>query len=347
MRMNKASEDFCQQRIQELVGESLSSEKELQIEKLSDVNAMLKTDLERIEQENDKIIQAYNEEVQKFNSTIMEYKNALNKEIQEKNQLQQECERLSGAASNFVRQHEEFVKTHNNNESGLQTEVGRLRQEIDNLKRQKDDVERVSMRKDEVIDEMRGDIETLKDEFLQQEKVNSEINEEYNNLVRMISNFKEKSAQDEGELKKYRDLLERAEEENANLKHEMDRIAAENTELVGRSEFISAQVKKLMENSKEEANKMVDDVREKYLKIVEDQKNKIEELTQTNDNLNNEVSSLRNELDENKINSDNIIAQLQHDMRIIKEEWERRCQDIESNYQTELVKNFKRINSNS
>ena len=296
MRMNKASEDFCQQRIQELVGESLSSEKEMQIEKLNEVNAMLKTDLERIEQENEKIVQAYNEEVQKFNSTIVEYKNALNKEIQEKNQLQQECERLSGAANNFVRQHEEFVKQQNSNESGLQNELTRLRQENDNLRRQKEDIERVSLRKDEVIDEMRGDIETLKDEYIQQEKVNNDINEEYHNLVRMVAGIKEKTAQDEAEIKRYRDLLERAEEENANIKHELERFTLENNELVNRSEFISAQVKKLMENSKEEANKMVEEVKEKYSTTVEEQKVKIEELTQLNENLSTELSSVKNEM---------------------------------------------------
>jgi len=48
------------------------------------------------------------------------------------------------------------------------------------------------MRKDKVIDEMRGYIETLKDEYIQQEKVNSEISEEYNNLVRMVQTIKEK-----------------------------------------------------------------------------------------------------------------------------------------------------------
>jgi len=74
MRVNKASKDFCQQRIQEAVGESFSSEKKMQIGKLSEISALLKTDLERVEQENHKIIQAYNEEIQKFNSTIGEHK---------------------------------------------------------------------------------------------------------------------------------------------------------------------------------------------------------------------------------------------------------------------------------
>ena len=227
MKMNQATDDFCQQRIHEIVEDSLSTEKETQIEKLNNANAILKTELDKLDQENEKIVQAYNDELAKFNVTVSEFKNAFHKETQARIQLQQENEKLNLK-----------LKQQNNNGSDLQNELIRL-------KRQKEEIELVNKAKDDIIDDMRADIETLKDEYIQLEKVNNDLNAEYSSIVSVLSNFKEKSQQDEAEIKKLNINLKNNEEEKSSLKIELERILKENSDLIVKSEYISSQVKKV------------------------------------------------------------------------------------------------------
>jgi len=245
MKMNQATDDFCQQRIHEIVEDSLATEKEAQIERLNSANALLKTELDKLDQENEKIVQAYNDELAKFNVAMGEFKNALQKETQARVQLQQENEKLSSALTNFTRQHEEIIKQQSNNGNELQNELARLKSEFENTRRQKDEIEQVSKAKDDIIDEMRRDIETLKDEYIQLEKVNSDLNAEYSAIVDVVSSFKEKSLQNEAEFKKLQNSLKKSEEEKLDLKKEFERVLKENSDLITKSEYISAQVKRV------------------------------------------------------------------------------------------------------
>ena len=50
-----------------------------------------------------------------------------------------------------------------------------------------------------------------------------------------------------------------------------------------------------------------------------------------------EVANLKELLNENKIMSENKIVQLQNDMRVVKEEWEKKCYELEHGFQREIV----------
>ena len=245
MQMNHVSDNFRQQRIQEIVEDSLGGEKEAQIEKLNYANALLKTELERIDQENQRIVQMYNQEVEKFNKTLSDFKNALQAEVQAKSQLQQECEKLTNRVAMIAQQHEEIVKQKGGADIKLQNEINRLVQENQNLKKQRDEHERTSKQKDELIEEMRKDMEILKNEYIELENANHCLNADQNEYADILAAFKEKKIQDEAEIQKLRETIKRLEDDSKDTKQELDKTLQENSELIAKSEYISSQVKKV------------------------------------------------------------------------------------------------------
>jgi len=74
---------------------------------------------------------------------------------------------------------------------------------------------------------------------------------------------------------------------------------------------------------------MIEEMKEKFRLRIEEQMTQIKELTIVNEDLVREGTLLREELDESKLNCEKIIALMKNDMRVIKNEWEKRCQEIE------------------
>lgn len=71
-------------------------------------------------------------------------------------------------------------------------------------------------------------------------------------------------------------------------------------------------------------------------------KAKIEEFKQNNDALTAEITSLKHLMEERKTTYENTVASLQNDMKIIKTEWEKKCQETELNSQRAIVKHLLR-----
>lgn len=82
---------------------------------------------------------------------------------------------------------------------------------------------------------------------------------------------------------------------------------------------------------------MIEEVKSKYQEKLEEQKAKVDEALAANEGLRNEIVTLKEENEELIANHERIVGQLHSDMRIIKEEWERKCQEIALNLQKEIV----------
>lgn len=74
---------------------------------------------------------------------------------------------------------------------------------------------------------------------------------------------------------------------------------------------------------------MIEEMKEKFRIKLEEQMTQIKELTIMNEDLVKEGVVLREELEESKLNCEKIIALMKNDMRVIKNEWEKRCQEVE------------------
>jgi len=82
---------------------------------------------------------------------------------------------------------------------------------------------------------------------------------------------------------------------------------------------------------------MVEEIKQQYKQKLDDQKKRLDDVTQLNESLTTELTSLKELFNETKSSSENRIAQLQNDMRVVKEEWEKKCQELEYTFQKETV----------
>lgn len=82
---------------------------------------------------------------------------------------------------------------------------------------------------------------------------------------------------------------------------------------------------------------MMEEMKIKFKIKAEEQMTQIMDLTVVNENLVKELASLKEELDESKLNCEKIIALMKNDMRVIKNEWEKRCQEVELSSERTIV----------
>lgn len=83
---------------------------------------------------------------------------------------------------------------------------------------------------------------------------------------------------------------------------------------------------------------MIEEVKQKYKVKTEELKRRLEEATSTNESLKNEIFNLSSELKTTRLNSEKLVVQFQSDLKLVKNEWYKKCQEIEIKSQKELVK---------
>ena len=66
-------------------------------------------------------------------------------------------------------------------------------------------------------------------------------------------------------------------------------------------------------------------------------KKKIDDIKVLNENLIGENTNLKHQLEEIKLSYDKTVASMQNDMKIIKNEWDKKCQEIDLNSQRQMV----------
>ena len=82
---------------------------------------------------------------------------------------------------------------------------------------------------------------------------------------------------------------------------------------------------------------MMEEMKGKYKVKIEEQMTQIMDLQSLNENLIKDVNMLKEELEESKMNCEKIIALMKNDMRVIKNEWEKRCQELELTSERNMV----------
>ncbi len=85
---------------------------------------------------------------------------------------------------------------------------------------------------------------------------------------------------------------------------------------------------------------MIEEVRQHYKQRMEEQRRRMEEINSQNESLSTEMVNIQASFVENSSVKENRIVQLQNDMRVVKEEWEKRCHEIEHGLQQEIVSEF-------
>ena len=94
----------------------------------------------------------------------------------------------------------------------------------------------------------------------------------------------------------------------------------------------------IVETEQKSSQEAIDDLRAKYKSKMAELKDRNDQLSQDNDSLLNEVQSLRYQMDDNKMVHEKTVSQLQNDMKVIKNEWEKKCQEIDLSSQRNMVR---------
>lgn len=312
MKLSHVSDNFRQQRINEIIEDSLNSEKEVEIEKLNKVNAYLKTELQTLEQENQRIRQAFEEEASKFQNTLADMGEALQQETDQKNQLLTEKQKLVNNLAQYS-------------------------QQKDAITHEREQYSQNIAQKDAIIDEMKEDFEKIRDAYADIERAYNELKEENANLLKSSTQAQNSTKLNQSQIEELRNKLKQSEELVQTLQKEIEASTKEKDEIISKYESLPTQVKQIIENEQKASVEMMEEMKGKYKVKIEEQMAQIMDLQTLNENLTKDVAVLKEELEESKMNCEKIIALMKNDMRVIKNEWEKRCQEVEHNAEITMV----------
>jgi chromosome segregation ATPase len=249
MKQNAVSDDYRKQRITEILEDSLLQEKEIQIEKLNQVNAYLKTELRKAEDEKTKIKQVYQEEVLKFQKTFSDFEAVIEQEARAKNQYKQEYELIAGNLQKISRQNEDLLADREaqlyESSQAFQAETTNLRNELNFLREKAMNEEANAKRKDSLIAEMQKDLEIFRREYATLEFNYTTLLNEHSALSKKANAHQDVVNQYENENKNLRENLQRMEEEFRQCQGDLGSVLKEKTDLLSKTEYISSQVKKV------------------------------------------------------------------------------------------------------
>lgn len=82
------------------------------------------------------------------------------------------------------------------------------------------------------------------------------------------------------------------------------------------------------------------ELKEKYKLKIKGMKEKLNELKVSNEAFVTENQTLKHTLEERNLQYEGIISNMQNDMIVIKNEWEKKCQEIELTSQRSFVNTF-------
>ena len=313
MKLSHVSDNFRQQRINEIIDDSLNSEKEVEIEKLNKVNAYLKTELQALEQENQRIRQAFEEEASKFQNTLADMGDALQQETDQKNQLLNEKQKLVNNLAQYS-------------------------QQKDAITHEREQYSQNIAQKDAIIDEMKEDFEKIRDAYGDIERAYNELKEENANLLKSSTMAQTSTKANQSQIEELRNKLKQSEEFVQSLQKEIEASTKEKDEIISKYESLPTQVKQIIENEQKASVEMMEEMKGKYKVKIEEQMAQIMDLQALNENLTKDVVALKEELEESKMNCEKIIALMKNDMRVIKNEWEKRCSEVEHNAELAMVR---------
>jgi chromosome segregation ATPase len=249
MKQNAVSDDYRKQRINEILEDSLLQEKEIQIEKLNQVNAYLKTELRKAEDEKTKIKQVYQEEVMKFQKTFSDFESVIEQEARAKTQYKQEYELIASNLQKISRQNEDVLAEREaqlyESSQMYQAEMTNLKNELNFLREKALNEESNAKRKDSLIMEMQKDLEIFRREYAALEFNYTTLLNEHSSVSKKSAAHQEITTQYENEIKNLREQLQRVEEEFRNCQGDLGNVLKEKTDLLSKTEYISSQVKKV------------------------------------------------------------------------------------------------------
>jgi len=241
MGLSEFSKEFRVQRIQELVEDSLLTEKEAQVRTLTEMNACLKTDLLLLENKYEELEKNSVQEQDKLNAQIDE----LNAEIKEYMIMKEEFTLVQKECDHLLRQRGiEFDE----NEQ-CEKKMVQLNYEFEEMERVNKELHYSCVEKEKMYSEVKSDLEVLQRRYFEIEQEYTELKNENNKLRKNLKEFEEMkdiNKSNENELRILREKLKESEQDLHASKEKLKEASKEKTELLAKSEVFSTQAKQVV-----------------------------------------------------------------------------------------------------
>jgi len=240
MGLSEFSKEFRTQRIQELVEDSLLTEKEAQIRNLTEMNACLKTDLLLMENRFKELEQSSVQEQNKLQFKIDE----LSEEIKKYANIKKELTLIQDECDHILRQRgREFDKNQQ-----YENKMVQLNYEFEELERINKDLQYSCIENEKMYNEVKGDLEVLQNQYFQVEQEYTELKSENNKLkksLKELEEIRETNKAYEKDLKSLQERLKESENELKTTKEKLQEISREKSTILVKSEMFSTQAKQV------------------------------------------------------------------------------------------------------
>ena len=250
MKLNHTSDEFCKQRIQEIVEDSLLMEKEIQIDKLNHINAYLKTELQKCEEDKQKIKLNIQDEITKYQQSSLDLESTLQKEVKLRTYYQEEYEKLNTTTQQIQHSTDEFIRKNeaqtNQHIQILQAELLAIKQENDAIRDKYYEFESQIFIKNKEIGEMKEDIDTFRKEYSKIEQNYSSVINEQASLAKALQVSNDSNKKFDAELRNLTEINHKLEDDFDIIQSDLQTALKEKNELISKTEYISSQVKKVI-----------------------------------------------------------------------------------------------------
>ena len=248
MKLNHTSDEFRKQRIQEIVEDSLLLEKEIQIDKLNHINAYLKTELQKCEEDRQKNLNIQ-DEIIKYQQSSLDLESTLQKEVKLRTYYQEEYEKLNTTTQQIQHSTDEFIRKNeaqtNQHIQILQSELLAIRQENDVIRDKYYEFESQIFIKNNEIEEMKEDIDTFRKEYSKIEHNYSSVINEQASLAKALQVSNDSNRKLDAELRNLTEINHKLEDDFDITQSDLQTALKEKNELISKTEYISSQVKKV------------------------------------------------------------------------------------------------------
>lgn len=250
LKLNQTSDEFRKQRVLEIFEDSAHTEKEAIIERLSQSNAFLKTELMRLRDEDAKIKHYHKEEISSMQNKIEQLEVALRGSDQARDQLERDIEqtlsKLRQVGEHFDHQIKMSESKHNHEVQSLHEDLKRASREIEKHQNAALELESNLLKRNRAADEMRNDIEVLRTEYQKIEGSYQSLMADHANLTRNANALKDVNSKLDHELNNQKLQVRELESKLANMELEFLSIIRDKEDLTSKIENLQAQQKKVL-----------------------------------------------------------------------------------------------------
>jgi len=333
MKDDPSSSEFAEQRIREIIEDSLSSEQERFIQNLANENAQLRSELTQVQSENHQQSEEQGNAIENFKKLLQETEERAQEHAKKSQYFEEECTQLKGHLSNMTETFQEALQRKESEiEKRSQEEYADLnasRLENKQLHDRWEVTERQLWEKTQEIDRLRAELETSKQNGSRLDEELAKANKQAVDMKEAIEDY---SRQIDELTSVNRDLdtkLQSLEDESRGLNDVLNQTQREKIDLEEKYNSYGNQFKQVIQAEQASNLETIESLQAKFKSKSKQFKKKIQDQKEMIDSMDAEIEGHKNKFQEARELYEKSIDSIQEDMKKVRDEWDRKCKDQE------------------